>query len=66
VVLDVPNDAQGVFFGVLLTGGGAVWASGLRLEVVPPTVAVTAPAATTAEPCGPSAPVNLDFTAGIR
>jgi hypothetical protein len=62
VVLDVAPDAQGIFFGVLLTGAGTVWVSGLRFEIVPTTVATTAPSIHDARRCGPSAPVNLDFT----
>lgn len=34
VVLDVPAGAQGIAFGLLLTGAGQAWMSGLRLEAV--------------------------------
>src|ERR1700730_12309579 len=34
VVLDVPRDATGIFFGVLLTGSGNVWLNGVKFEVV--------------------------------
>ena len=63
VVLDVPEGAQGIFFGTLLEGGGTAWVSDLRLEPVPASVPVTAPRtlASHARPCGPAAPVNLDF-----
>ncbi len=42
VVLDVPDDAIGVSFGVLLSGGGMVRADDLSLEEVAQSVAVTA------------------------
>jgi len=37
VVLDVPQDATGIFFGVLLTGsGGEIWIRDAKIEVVGP------------------------------
>ena len=44
VVVDMPADAIGIAFGALHTGPGIVWIDDLRLEVVGPEVAVTAPA----------------------
>jgi hypothetical protein len=41
VVLDVPQDATGIFFGVLLSGSGTVWLSDTKFEVVGPTVLTT-------------------------
>src|SRR5262245_48709016 len=41
VVLDVPDQATGIFLGVLLTGPGAVWMSGGKFEVVGENVPVT-------------------------
>jgi hypothetical protein len=41
VVLDVPQDATGIAFGVLLTGSGTVWLNSVKLEVVGPEVPVT-------------------------
>jgi hypothetical protein len=41
IVLDVPADAIGITYGVMLTGNGQVWLDGVKLEVVgadvPPT-----------------------------
>jgi hypothetical protein len=57
VVLDIPNTATSVYFGVLLDGTGAVWVAQFALEVVDASVPVTS--------VGPSAlplePVNLGF-----
>jgi len=41
VVLDVPADATGVYFGVQIDGGGAVRLSDARLEIVGADVSVT-------------------------
>ncbi|SRR5258708_7138409 len=41
VVLDVPNDAKNIFFGVLLIGKGQAWADDLTFEVVGRNIAVT-------------------------
>jgi hypothetical protein len=41
VVLDVPAQATGLAFGVLLAGQGQIWIDDLQLEVVDETVAVT-------------------------
>ncbi len=57
VVLDVPQEATGIFFGVLLTGSGSVWISGAKFEVVGPNVATTGAAGAQK----PDEPVNLDF-----
>jgi hypothetical protein len=57
VVLDVPQDATGIFFGVLLTGPGAVWINSARFEMVGPDVPTTGLGAAPK----PDEPVNLDF-----
>lgn len=57
VVLDVPADATGVFFGVLLSGSGEVWVNGAKFETVGPDVPTTG--AITAQK--PDEPMNLDF-----
>jgi hypothetical protein len=57
VVLDVPKDATGIAFGVLLTGSGRVWLNNTKFEVV----GVEVP--TTGSMDRPAAPVNLDFSA---
>jgi hypothetical protein len=49
VVLDVSQNAEGVFFGVILTGKGQVWISDLRFEVVGndvPTTGMSGPTGT--------------------
>jgi hypothetical protein len=40
-VLDVPQDATGIFFGVLLDGPGAVWLNSAKFEVVGADVPTT-------------------------
>jgi hypothetical protein len=58
VVLDVPKDATGVFFGVLLSGTGKVWINSGSLERVGDEVPTTA---VSSKPVRPEAPANLDF-----
>ena len=60
VVLDVPEDATGVFFGILLSGTGEVWMNDVSLEAVGKDVPVTtlAPQAPTLR----TRPANLKFT----
>jgi beta-lactamase regulating signal transducer with metallopeptidase domain len=60
VVLDVPQDATGIFFGVLLSGTGEVWMNDVSFEVVGYEVPVTSrsPLASTL----PTHPTNLKFT----
>jgi hypothetical protein len=41
VVLDVPQDATGIAFGILLAGSGTVWLNGAKLEVVGTDVPTT-------------------------
>jgi hypothetical protein len=41
VVLDVPAEASGISFGLLLSGAGQAWMEGLRLETVGKDVATT-------------------------
>jgi hypothetical protein len=41
VVLDVPENAKNIFFGILLVGKGQVWADDLSLEVVDKNVVTT-------------------------
>jgi hypothetical protein len=58
VVLDVPESAQEIAFGLLLTGAGQVWMDDLAFEVVGKDVPTTGP-----KPSGgvPPAPANLNF-----
>lgn len=55
VVLDVPRDATGIAFGVLLAGPGTVWLNSSNFEVVDSSVP------STQRESLPSEPVNLDF-----
>jgi hypothetical protein len=57
VVLDVPQDATGIFFGVLLGGSGTVWLNDAKFEAVGPDVPTTGMSATQK----PNEPVNMDF-----
>jgi len=59
VVLDVPQDATSISFGVLLTSGGKVWINHVTLEPVGSESLVTAPA-TSQKPLSKS-PANLNF-----
>ena len=36
VVLDVPNEARGIAFGILLAGAGQAWMDDLQFEAVAP------------------------------
>lgn len=56
IVLDVPKDATGIAFGILLTGSGRVWLNNTKFEVVGTDVP------TTGTMKRPTAPVNLDFS----
>ena len=58
VVLDVPQDATGIFFGVLLGGTGQVWISNAKFEVVGSDIPTTGGAAA---PVMPDEPSNLNF-----
>jgi hypothetical protein len=58
VVLDVPSEATGISFGILLAGTGEVWLSGTKFDVVGTYVPVTSPGDNNL----PEKPVNLDFT----
>jgi len=57
VVLNVPQDATGIFFGVLLSGSGTVWLNDAKFEAVGPTV-LTTKGDIVQEP---DEPMNLDF-----
>jgi len=56
IVLDVPNDAIDIAFGILLSQGGEVWLDDLTFEIVPTTVPVTGRGSAVNK-----APTNLDF-----
>jgi hypothetical protein len=57
VVLDVPQEATGIFFGVLLDGTGEVWLNSAKFEVVGADVATTGGKGSKL----PDGPTNLDF-----
>ena len=61
VVLDIPEDASGIFFGILLSGSGEVWMNDVSLEVVGKEAPVTSPLPPQA-PKLPAHPTNLKFT----
>jgi hypothetical protein len=58
VVLDVPKDATGIAFGILLTGSGRVWLNSTKFEVVGMDVPTTGQNPVER----PASPVNLDFS----
>ncbi|MBU6142109.1 hypothetical protein KGO95_03270 [Patescibacteria group bacterium] len=41
IVFDVPRESETISFGVLLSGAGKIWVSGLKFEVVGKSVPVT-------------------------
>jgi hypothetical protein len=53
VVLDVPKEATGIFFGILLAGSGTVWLNGANFEIVGPNIPTTDKR--------PEQPANLGF-----
>lgn len=59
VVLDVPEDARAIGFGILLSRDGSAWMERAKLDLVPASVPVTAGAPTV--PTYPRQPQNLDF-----
>lgn len=58
VVLEVSQDATGIFFGALLTGTGSLWLNSVKLEVVGSDIPTTG----TGTKKRPNEPRNLDFT----
>lgn len=59
VVLDVPQDATGIFFGILLGGPGTVWLNSAKIEVVGTDVPTTG--GKMPSPKLPDGPTNLNF-----
>jgi hypothetical protein len=57
VVLDVPEGATGIFFGVLLNGSGSVWLNAVKFEAV----GTDAPTTGRNQTPRPDKPTNLDF-----
>ena len=60
VVLDVPQDATGISFGILLSGTGEAWMNDVTFEVVGDSVPVSAER--TKVPKLPDHPANLKFS----
>ena len=60
VVLDVPQGATGIFFGILLSGTGEVWMNDVSFEVVGNDVPITSQSPVS--PTLPTHPANLKFT----
>ena len=58
IVMDIPDDAEMLFLGLILDGAGKVWTNGLVFEIVDSSVPVT----TQKKPDVPRAPQNLNFT----
>lgn len=58
IVLDVPRDAAGIAFGVLLSGRGRAWVNQFRLDAVGLEVPTTGGCMAS---CLASEPLNLDF-----
>jgi len=68
IVLDIPESAIVLAFGVLLSGTGDAWFADLKLEIVGDSVPVTAPVPPAGACIGstprsdlPTSPTNLDF-----
>jgi hypothetical protein len=57
VVLDVPPQATGISFGILLSGSGTVWLNNADIEIVSSTVPTTGGETVQM----PNEPVNLNF-----
>lgn len=58
IVLDVPDAANSIHYGIMLGGGGELWARNFRVEALPlGSVEVTQPKAL-------PGPTNLEFRAG--
>jgi hypothetical protein len=58
IVLDVPEGATGIYIGFLLSGPGALWVNGMKVEVVGLDVPVTGKSMTQPAHEGPA---NLGF-----
>ena len=63
VVLDVPQAAGGIYFGVILQGSGEVWMDQFKLEEVDEKISSTNLIGTDLLPMEP---VNLDFDIDIE
>lgn len=61
IVLDVPEPASLISFGVLLSGTGQVWITDVALNAVDGSVPTTAPTRSLEAKTFPLQPVNLSF-----
>jgi hypothetical protein len=61
VVLDVPKDATGIFFGILVSKSGTVWLNSVQFEIVGMDVPVTDMWAGSGSFQQHSGPTNLNF-----
>jgi hypothetical protein len=59
VVLDVPEEAAGTYYGVLVDGAGAIWVHGMKIEIVGADVPTTGTAGMNRKQ--PDGPTNLSF-----
>lgn len=72
IVLDIPEDAVLIIFGIVLYGIGQVWIDDCKLETVGRDVATTGdytrptPAHIELEPDVRNVPVNLDFEGAVQ
>jgi hypothetical protein len=58
IVLDVPDEATSIHFGILLQGSGKVWVKDFRLQEVSQDVALTVQSLS-------DKPVNLNFSKDV-
>ena len=61
VVLEASSNAQGVFFGTLMSGKGQLWIRDWRIEIVGPDVPTTAMNVPGQPVAGPTGPGNLEL-----
>lgn len=64
IVLDVPEEANGICFGFLLVDEGTVWGDDLAIEILGPVG--TGPEPTSGNFPTPPPPINLDFEGDVR
>lgn len=61
VVLDVPQGAAEIYFGILVEGPGTVWMNSVKIEVVGNNIPLTGKNYSSEGRKAPPAPVNLSF-----
>ncbi len=60
MILDIPEGATGIFFGLVVNGAGSVWMSDVKVAAVGTDVPTTAMTMAT-RPTRPDGPMNLNF-----